>query len=168
MLVSIVTSTAHSFLLLHYFWFTISLGSIYRGSLFFVSGYNRRSVGVAPLLTLCKEHDCTSRVSCRPEALKRECRPIRGIPVHTAVGDTPTGMFVSARVPTCSSPHHKAVAVKPVCQFSSSISENTSTHSGRSLLTSPQLASTFGLSLLCFSILFKTIVVTYSRPQATI
>ena len=47
------------------------------------------------------------------------------------------------------------------------MSENTSTHSGRSLLTSPQLASTFGLSLLCFSILFNTIVVTYSRPQAT-
>ena len=106
-------------------------------------------------------------MSCRPEALQRECRPIRGIPVHTMVGDIPTGMFASAQDPTCSSPHHKAVAVKPVCQISSSMSENTSTHSGRSLLTSPQLASTFGLSLLCFSILFNTIVVTYSRPQAT-
>ena len=111
-------------------------------------------MSTTPLLTLCKEHDCTSRVSCRPEALKRECRPIRGIPVHTAVGDTPTGMFVSARDPTCSSPHHKAVAVKPVCQISSSMSENTSTHSGRSLLTSPQLASTFGLSL-CYAFRFS-------------
>ena len=90
-------STAHSF---SYGTTSGSLGSIYLGSLFFVSGYNRRSVGAglcrAPLPTLCKEHDCTSLVSCRPAALKRECRPIRGIPVHTAVGDTPTGMFVLA------------------------------------------------------------------------
>ena len=157
-------STAHSF---SYGTTSGSLGSIYLGSLFFVSGYNRRSVGVAPLLTLCKEHDCTSRVSCRPEALKRECRPIRGIPVHTAVGDTPTGMFVLARDPTCSSSRHKAVAVKPVCQFSSSMSENASTHSARCVLTSPQLASTFGFSSLCLSILVNTIVVTHSRPQAT-